>query len=78
MEYNVLQVWREDVKHFLIIFLLLAVKCVLIKNWNKDPLQNQGASVGRLFIIPGSQPQEAGARVGGTAAQILADNTYVL
>lgn len=33
--------------------------------------------MGRLFIIPCSQPQEAGARVGGTAAQILADNTFI-
>lgn len=33
----------------------------------KDPLQNQGASVGRLFIIPCPQPQEAGVGVGGAA-----------
>lgn len=41
----------------------------------KDPLQNQGASVGRLFIIPRPQPQEAGAGVGGTATQITDSTT---
>lgn len=34
--------------------------------------------MGRLFSIPRSQPQEAGARGGGNAAQIFADNVYVL
>lgn len=35
---------------------------------HKDPLQDEGASVGGLFLISCPQSQEAGARGGGNAA----------
>lgn len=36
----------------------------------KDPVQDQRAAVGRLFLIPRSQPEEAGARGGGKTTHI--------
>lgn len=43
----------------------------------KDPLQDQGAAVGRLFFISCSQPQEAGAGGGGNSAQIFPDRIHI-
>ena len=44
---------------------------------HKDPLQDQGSTVGRLLFIPGPQSPEAGARGGGKAPRFIARSVLI-